>query len=447
MLEVQRHRLPNGLEVWIKERRETQAVEVRVVVKAGFRYEAARDSGLSHLVEHMLFKGTARQSESQLKWEVERRGGSRNGVTLLEAAYYFVNIRDLHFPFAVEWLEDIVFHSRLSEDHLRQARKDVYSEQGGRYPRFVERVFLSGLFQPPEVRAPHLAFPHAEVAERVIANLEHIGTAEIRAHFASHYRPDNMAVIVVGNVEPAAALAEIERVFGGLLPAPAAPRRYIPWQEPRRLDEVRTRFYPPIGQMTNVRYGLWTQGRSDPDRPALRLICRHLDRRLKEEIRYERALAYSVGCAAYDGLDAGVLFGYAEGSRGAENEVKALMLGVVRGVIDRDLTEEELADAREAVLGAQVRYYENNSRMADFYQDLFLTVPFGSPLPDDMAALEVIGSAGIRRVARSRLDPSNMMFVVARPPLTYTGAGLLLAALLAIIATLVILRVRRRRRA
>lgn len=444
--DVQRHRLPNGLEVWIKERRETQAVEVRVVAKVGFRYEEPLDSGLSHLLEHMLFKGTEKQTEADLKWAVERRGGSRNGITSLEATHYYVNIRDVHFPFAVEWLEDIVFHSRLSEEHLAQARKDVYSEQGGKYLRIIERIFMTGLFQPPELRAGEVAFPHAEIAERVIANLEHLDTEAARRHFAAHYRPDNMAVIVVGNVDAAAALAEVAKRFGSL-PAGAAPKSaYVAYRDPVHADEVRTRFYPPVGQMTEVRYGIWTRGKGDPDRLALRLICRHLDRRLKEEIRYKRALAYSVGCAAFDGLDAGALFGYSEGARGNEDEVKNLIRSAVDEVRHRDLSAGEIRDAREAVIGSQVRYYENNSRLADFYQDLFLAVPFGAPLPDDRSSLESISAAEIRRVAQVRLRPEAMTFVVARPPLTYTGTIILGVAVLLLITALIVLRIRRRKR-
>ena len=446
MLDVHRHRLPNGLEVWIKQRRDTQAVEVRAVAKVGFRYEQPLDSGMSHLLEHMLFKGTEKQTESELKWAVERRGGSRNGITTAGATYYYVNIRDVHMPFAVEWLEDIVFHSRLSEDHLRQARQDVYSEQGGKYPRVIERVFLTGLFQPPELRAGALAFPHAEIPERVIANLEHIDAARAREHFSAHYSPDNMAIIIVGNVDPAAALAEVSRRFGSRPAGRKGASHYIPYREPQVTDEVRTRFYPPVGNMTDVRYGIWTKGRRDPDRNALRLLCRHLDRRLKEEIRYKRALAYSVGCTAFDELDAGALFGYAEGERSAEDEVKGLLQSVTREVIDRDLTAEELTDAREAVLGSRVRFYENNSRLADFYQDLFLSIPFGQPLPDDMAALEAVTSADIRRVARARLRPGALTFVVARPPLTYVGTAILGLVVLLLIAALIALRIRRRKK-
>ena len=122
------------------------------------------------------------------------------------------------------------------------------------------------------------------------------------------------------------------------------------------------------------------------------------------------------------------------------------MGSVTLEVIDCDLTAEELTDAREAVLGTRVRYFENNSRLADFYQDLYLTIPFGQPLPDDMAALQSVTSSDIRRVAKARLRPGALMFVVARPPLTYVGTAVLGVLVLLLIAALVVLRIRRRRK-
>jgi predicted Zn-dependent peptidase len=444
--DVQRHRLANGLEVFITERRETKAVEVRAVVKVGHRYEAPLDSGLSHLLEHLLFKGTTRQTEAQLKWAVERRGGGRNGITTPETTYYYVNIRDVHFRFAVDWLEDIVFHSRLRENHLEQARKDVYSEQGGKYPRVLEKIFVAGLFQPPEVRAAEVSFPHAKVAERLASRLEHVDSATLRRHFESYYVPNNMAIIVVGNVDAATALREIEAKFGALKPRTIRRPSYVPYRAPRVAEEIRTRFYPPVGQMTDVRYGIWTRGHLDPDRHVLRMLTRHLDRRLKEEIRYKRALAYSVGCGFVEGLDVGSLYAYATGPRDQEDEVKAVMRDVIAEVTSRDISAADLADAREAYVGSATRYYESNSRLADLYQNFFMTVPFGGALPNDFASVERVTAAEIRAVAAKRLRAGALMFVVARPPFTYAGAAIFIGVLvLAIVAIFVIVRRRRAR--
>ena len=439
--EVHRATLPNGLQIFVKERRETQAIEVRVVVKVGHRYERPRDSGISHLLEHLLFKGTERQSEAELKWAVERRGGARNGITTPEATYYYVNIRDAHFDFAVDWLEDIVLHSRLSEEHLKQARKDVYSEQGGHYPRILDRILLTGFFQPPEVRAAVSAFPHANVAERVISELDHVDGATLKRHFEEYYVPNNMAVIVAGNVDAAEAVRKITARFGSLARRPVQRDEYIPYRPPRIASEVRTRLYPPVGQMTDVRYGLWTRGKQDPDRPALRLLARHLDRRLKEEIRYKRAMAYSVGSAFVESIDIGVLYAYADVPRGDEDEGKELIRGLFREVATTSMTSLQLADAREAIVGSSVRYYESNSRLADLYQDFFLT----GMLRDEFAEISAVSAEDVLRVARRRLQPQSMTFVVARPPLTYVGAAVAATATLILIALLVTWRVRSRR--
>ena len=439
--EVHRSTLPNGLQIFVKERRETQAVEVRVVVKVGHRYEKARDSGISHLLEHLLFKGTGRQTEAELKWAVERRGGGRNGITTPEATYYYVNIRDTHFDFAVDWLEDIVLHSRLAEEHLSQARKDVYSEQGGHYPRILDRILLTGLFQPPEVRAAEVAFPHANVAERVISELDHVDRAAVRRHFEQYYVPNNMAVIVTGNVDADEAVRKITERFGSLPRREVKRPDYIPYRPPRIVDEVRTRLFPPVGQMTDIRYGLWTRGKADPDRPAMRVLSRHLDRRLKEEIRYKRAMAYSVGAAFVDSLDVGVLNAYADVPRGDEAMAKELIRGVFREVAAKAISLEQLADARQAIVGSSVRYYENNSRLADLYQDFFLT----GTLRDEFADIDAVTAQDVLRVAQRRLQPKAMTFVVARPPLTYVGAAAAGTAVVVLIVLLIVWRARRRR--
>ena len=102
--DVQRHRLPNGLEVFVKERRETQAVEVRVVVKVGHRYEKPLDSGLSHLLEHMLFKGTP--NHPGIFQLLSSRGAQFNGSTWLDRTNYFetlpANDENLEFMISME---------------------------------------------------------------------------------------------------------------------------------------------------------------------------------------------------------------------------------------------------------------------------------------------------------------------------------------------------------
>jgi zinc protease len=442
---VQRYRLPNGVEVFIKPRGTTHAVDVRVVVKVGFRDEAVPDSGLSHLLEHMMFKGTRRHDEIALNRIVDSKGAYSNGETHPEYTFYEVSIADQHFPFALEWLREIVTESRLEQRHLRQAREDVYSEQQGNYPRFVERIFVTGVFQPIEVRVPDVLFPSVRIPDRIICRLEHIDQKRLRAFYEQYYRPDNMAVIIVGNVDPDVALARTREAFGSL------PRRPVP-RSIRALPEARipageidTDLMPPVGEMTEIWRGVVTKGLSDPDRFTLRVIQSYLDRRIFEEIRSRRALGYSLGARAQDLTDTGLLYGYARVKRSApaEREAKQILEQLFRELRERPLSESDLQEAKDTILGRGARIYETNPAIAGLYLEWFMTIPYGNPLPNHFASIAAVTTADVQRVARERFRDGRTFTATERPTLSFLQGGI--AAIVVVMALLAIALIRRRR--
>jgi zinc protease len=443
---VQRHRLPNGLEVFIKPRTTTHAVDVRVVVKVGFRDEAVPDSGLSHLLEHMMFKGTRRHDEIALNRIVDSKGAYSNGETHPDYTFYEVSIADHHFPLALEWLREIVTESLLEERHLRQAREDVYSEQQGNYPRFVERIFVTGIFQPIEVRVPDVLFPSVQIPDRIICRLEHIDQKRLRAFYEQYYRPDNMAVIIVGNVDPDDALSRTRAAFGSL-PRRPVPRTVRPLPEAKLpVREIDTDLMPPLGEMTEVWRGVVTGGLRDPDRFTLRVIQSYLDRRIFEEIRSRRALGYSLGARAQELTDTGILYGFARVKRKgpAEREAKAILEQLFREMGERPLSESDLQEAKDTILGRVARIYETNPAIANLYLEWFMTVPFGAPPPDHFAAIAAVTTADVQRVARERFREGRTFTATERPTLSFLQGGVV--SIIVVIALLALAMIRRRRR-
>lgn len=446
---VQRHRLPNGLEVFIKPRTTTRAVDIRVVVKVGFRHEAVADSGLAHLLEHMMFKGTKRHDEIALNRIIESKGAYSNGETWPDYTFYEVNIVDRHFGLAVEWLREILTESLLAERHLEQARDDVYSEQEGDYPRFIERIFKTGLFQPIFVRVPHTLFPSAELPDRIISRLEHIDERRLREFYRQHYLPNNMAVIIVGNVDPADALARVTAAFGGLQSRPVESRHFVrlpPAQIPSA--EIDTDLMPPLGEMTELWRGVVTGGVRDRDRFILRVITTYLDRRIYEEIRSKRALGYALGARTQDISDAGILYGYARVKRedDAEEESRRILRELFAELRNRPLTDAELQEAKDTILGRQARNYEGNATLASLYQEWFLNIPFGTPLPNHFDAVQRVTAADVQRVARERFRDEQMFSAVGRPTFSITGASTVIGLLVVVLLLLILRRRMRERR-
>lgn len=446
---VSYEKLPNGLEIWVKPRASTQAVDIRVVVKVGFRDEAVADSGISHLLEHMLFKGTTNHAEVELNRMMENKGAYSNGETWPELTLYEVNIVDRHFPLAVNWLADVLRNPLLEQTHLDQARRDVYSEQQGDYSPLLERIFVSGLFQPLEVRVPDVFFPHAQIPDRVISRLDHVDSARLRQHYQRFYVPNNMAVIIVGNVDPVDAMARTRAAFGDLTPGVVDRSDTVPWIAPRPVEGVvRTLGMPPVGEMTEIWTGTLTRGRADPDRVVFRVITTFLDRRIYEEIRSKRALGYSLGCVLRELSDAGIFYGWVDARRGRKGEQEALrvMRLLITEMSRGEMTEQDLAETKETILGRQARIFESNAALARVYQDLFVNGITPASAKSDWDAVQAVTLRQVRDVASARLKEDMLFVAVARPPLTYLQATVVIIAALLSTVLAIALRFRRRKR-
>jgi predicted Zn-dependent peptidase len=128
---LQRYTLPNGLRVWSQPRADSQSVTALLVVGAGSRYETPANNGISHFVEHMLFAGSERWSEEEIKDMLTRRGGRWNGWTDTEATTYYAQVAASDFDLALDWLAQVVFHPTFPPDKVENERRIIFQERWG----------------------------------------------------------------------------------------------------------------------------------------------------------------------------------------------------------------------------------------------------------------------------------------------------------------------------
>jgi predicted Zn-dependent peptidase len=440
VFDVIRHRLPNGMQVWIKPRATTRAVTVRVVVKVGFRNEPVADSQLAHLLEHMLFKGTQRHTEVEMRRMLDAKGAYHNGFTSLDSTAYVVSIVDRELPLAMEWLREILLEPALDPQKLKQARQDVYSEQEGQYPRFIERIVKTGWFQPLPLRVADELFPQVQLTDRAIARLEHVDRTHLLDFRNRYYVPNNMAVIVVGNVDPADVLRRAEAAYGRLPTRPLQTSDYLGYRPPQLpRQEIRTRLMPPAGQMTEVWRGVITRGASDPDRYVLRVINAWLRRRTFEEVRSKRALAYSVGTNFGSFAEFGYLIADArpQRDRKKEDQTHQIFRQLFEELRRAPLPARDIEEAKDNITGTMARVYENNSALAALYEELFLITPFEQPLANGFDRINAVTAADVLRVARARLGDDQVFTARARPTLSYAQA--IVVGVLMVIGVIVLL--------
>ena len=191
-----------------------------------------------------------------------------------------------------------------------------------------------------------------------------------------------------------------------------------------------------------------TRGLGDPDRFTLRIIQTWLDRKIFEEIRSRRALGYSLGCRVQEVSDVGLLYGYARvrRERDAEVEAKRILGELFAALRETPLSPLELQEAKDTILGRQARQFESNAALASLYQEWFLRIPYGEPLPSYFEAVSRVTAADVQRVARERFRDELMFTAVSRPTFSFVQATVAMGLVVLALALLVVRRRVRRRR-
>ena len=202
-------RLANGLTVLIKEDHRFPIVSTRLYVHAGAAYEKPAWAGISHLLEHMVFKGTARRPKGEISRVVEAAGGYLNAATSFDYTVYITDVPSRHWKLGMDVVEDMAFHAALDPEELKSEKEVVIAElkRGQDEP-------LSRLFQTVQASVLQ-GTPYAHPIIGYEKTIRAITVEDIRAYVQDLYQPRNMLLVVVGDVQAAKVLAEAERLFGG----------------------------------------------------------------------------------------------------------------------------------------------------------------------------------------------------------------------------------------
>ncbi len=431
---VERFVLPNGLQVWVQPRADSQSVVAMLVFRAGARYERPEEGGISHFVEHMLFTGTERWGEDVVKSTIAKRGGRWNGWTSYERTTYFAQVAAQDTPVALDWLAEIAFRSTFPADKIDKERQVIFQEKSGRYGGFVNALDEMGFGYELERDVRRALYPGSTLGQRVIgedASLDAIGRAELLAYYQAHYTPSNATLIVVGRVEPEQIGALAERYFAGfaagerVAPPAAAPAT------PPGPHRVTVRG-PLLTDQTILMLGARSVGRSHPDRYALDVLGELLRAELTEEIRYRRGLVYGLRASnsAYDDTGYFVIETSAAGERRAEiiRLIRDRLASLRAGAIDPLRVEE----ARAAVAGRWALAMEDNVKRAEYLADWSSLLEPGAPLPDYAGVVGQVTAADVVRVAATYFVPATSFEGAHVPAVTVAGGSLWLGALAAL---------------
>ncbi|WP_319467487.1 pitrilysin family protein [uncultured Pseudodesulfovibrio sp.] len=203
-------KLKNGLTVLIKEDDRFPLVNARLMVHAGSAYETPKTAGISHLLEHMVFKGTDKREVGQSARDIESIGGSMNAATSFDYTVYYVEVPEKEWKLGLDVITDMAFHATIDPKELKSEKKVVLEEleRGEDNPGSKLFKTIQGMiWNDTSYEWPIIGFRDT---------VESFSSKDIHNYIGEFYQPQSMLLSVVGKVDPEQILAEAERLLGGL---------------------------------------------------------------------------------------------------------------------------------------------------------------------------------------------------------------------------------------
>jgi predicted Zn-dependent peptidase len=339
-MKLQEKTLPNGLRVVVAERPELHRVAVGLFVGVGSRYESERDNGISHFLEHMLYRGTAKNPSAHAQnLAFERIGGALSATTHADHTHLNVIAPPATLSESMELLGAVVRSPRLGEIAVerRIVREEILDDldETGRQidPDNVVRIAMFG--DHP------LAYPITGPIE----SLEHFDEPRLRAHLARYYVAANSVLSIAGACDAKEAFALAEKHFGDL---PRGEQHApLPWSERK---SIKRKHVASPGSQTDLRISFVTPGERDPMGPAIELLMRTIDdgmsTRLYRRLCDDGGMVYDCSALWEPFVEVGALDLGAEVSPERLTEVVKSCLEMVTELASEGPTEEELEKAK-----------------------------------------------------------------------------------------------------
>jgi zinc protease len=403
--------LPNGLTVLLQSDQSAPIASVQVWVKTGSIHEGTQlGAGLSHFLEHMVFKGTTRRAGRELSLTIQAHGGHINAYTTFDRTVYYVDLPAEHTGVAIDVLADAVLHSTLPAEEVAREREVILREidmgQDDPDHRLGEILFATA-FREHGYRHPIIGY--REVFSALTRD-------DLLAYYRARYVPNNLVVVVAGAFDPAATRTAIVEHFGGTPRARLAP---VPLpDEPPQLAR-RTRHLFEDVQLTRVEIGWQIPGLAHPDAPALDVLATILgggdSSVLWQAVREKARLVHGIDAQSWNPGTAGLFLislTCAAGKREAASAAveRELLRRAASGFPARLIAKA----VRQAVVG------EINTRKTMSGQASRLGVAevvvgdldYGRTYFDRLRALT---PADLRRVLRTYLVPERLTVVSMNP--------------------------------
>lgn len=396
-MSVEITRLPSGLTVITDAMPHLQTASMGIWVGSGSRDELPNEHGISHMLEHMAFKGTKRRSARQIAEEIERVGGDINAATGSETTAYTASVLKTDMPLAVDVLSDILTNPTFDKEELKREQNVIVQEIGASEDNPDDIVFDY---------LQNTAFPNQPIGRAILGTRESVRSFRddnLRAYLSRNYRAPDMVFAASGAVDHAAVVEEAERRFSEFA-GPAAP---IPQPatfgggvklEARDLEQV------------HIALALEGLSQKDPQYFSLQVFAIVLgggmSSRLFQEVREKRGLCYTISAFHMPYADTGMFGVYAGTDAGDVNQLMNVTVDEMAAAA-ATINEAEVARAKAQIKVGLLMALESSGARARQLANQILV--YGRPIPVeelvakvDAVTVESARAAGRTLIGRGR---------------------------------------------
>ena len=405
----------DGLRLITESMPHVRSISIGLWLTRGSRHEGPSQSGISHFIEHMLFKGSTSRSAQEIAQAIDSIGGQLDAFTAKEYAGYYVKVLDANLPEALDILSDLVLRPAFREEDIEREKKVVLEEI-----KMVEDTpddLVYELFTQQFWKGHALGRPILGVPDSVSA----FTADELRGFFEQAYVAPNVVISAAGNLDHPQLRSLVETAFADL-PATGPP---VSWVRPDMAPKLDIRNKEL--EQSHICLGTAAYQQDHPDRYVSYLLNTifggSMSSRLFQHIREERGLAYAVSSGQHVYRDGGALIVYACCATNSVAQVLDLVVDEMRGLAETAVPAEELQRAKDHLKGSLMLSLENtSSRMSQLArQELFFGEQVG--LDEILESIDCVTTEDVQRVAQDLLADGPRVVTVLGP-----SAGLDLSA-------------------
>ncbi|MBV9007610.1 MAG: insulinase family protein [Verrucomicrobia bacterium] len=403
--------LPDGLTIIVKEDRSAPVASVQAWCATGsITEEKHLGAGLSHILEHMLFKGTKTRSTNEIAQKIQDVGGYINAYTSFDRTVFWIDVPKEGVPTALDVLSDAMMNSTLPPQEYAKEQEVIRREfaMGMDDPdRMLTQLLFATAYQQHPYRLPVIG---------LLDIYNQLTQRDVMQYYKSRYVPNNLTFVVVGDVDGAKVRAQLEAFFKSY-PAESLEPVYIP-AEPPQLGkrEIDNEF---ATELTHLAMAWHVPGISDPDVPALDVLSVVLGEgrssRLYRKVREEAGLAFSISAFSYTPGDPGLLGVDAILDPKNRDAAKTLILQIVNDVRQNGITADELAKAKKIALSHELGSLTTmRGQASDLGTNWFLTRNLNFSR-EYLAKVQNVTLEDVKRVADKYLTDENLTAVSLNP--------------------------------